>query len=1820
MLVPKKTKNTERGFGLEIEAEYMSFKNSKNQTADGFLNHYENETPVADLVYSFDWASTPLGAMDTWSTSLRANVDLIMHAVFPMAIYYGPEHTLIYNQMWRPIIKMKHPALGKTVNEVWPEITDIVNEIFNNVYATKKGRFHEDLLYYLNRDGYLEETYFSFTFSPIFKEDGSIGGVFNCVQETTKRVVMTRQIKALGELGHQTPGAKSMEDACHLVTSTLREHNDDIPYALIYLIEDNNTEQYQRHFARLVATTFDENLNRQIHENGVEEMKFVNGHSSRKLPDFLPNTQNLVDITATINKSKSIFKKSSNICSNSDINGEISFSLPSHHMDSNINNDNTISTSQNQSWPIHQVIQTKSHVIVTLADGSQAILLPVSTTIGGKSVLTAVLICGLNKHRKLNDTYMEFLQLVVGHVGTGLTHGQSREEERRQTELLADLNRQKIMFFQNISHELRTPLTLMLAPLDDAIAACSEPSPILQDLEMIRRNARRLLKLVNTLLQFSQIEAGRLEACFCETNIAKHTLELVSSFESLAKSFKLNFTINIPNPQEFEKQLKKKTFLDVDLYEKIVFNLCSNAFKYTWHGGVTVRLYREIRESKEVVVFEVEDTGVGISPEHLPNLFQRFYRIESHQARSHEGTGIGLALVKELANRHGGDIEVESHVDVGSKFRVWIPTGYEHLPRKNICLETKDGVCLNRVEQMYTNGDLYLEEGKQWIQERPVQQHNSPLDEQTTIESLRSLNIASPLLEGRLAATSSETRASPPVLSDEKCVADSDKLAFVLVVDDNSDMRNYLSNVLKTEFEVRCATDGRDALRIMQDEPRRPDLVLSDIMMPNMDGFALLTFLRSNPVTQLIPVILLSARAGEEASIEGLGKGADDYLIKPFNARELIARVRVNIELSRLRHELIIQQRRQTETKQILFSISSKIRSGLNIQGILSTAVMEIHRILACDSLLVLCCDPMNKGVAKIMAASSSSRDIQLLIGTQVPCRAIDDTQDAWVDQLDVLPPLDTTNKFSFPLSHNDSNSITTSIGTTVPRRLAFLDTIDNDIEYLDLEIECRTNDFSQVVNKTVSSMSVAIRLNSSFWGWIIAYRKPNEKWTDSEQMFMQQISNQISLAITHSKLMEEKMKREAQMEAAKAANEAKSQILANTSHELRTPLGAIIGVLSAFEDSPLTPDQKDMVNIMTRASDVVLSVVNDILDAAKLEAQKITLMNRTFDLFDLVEKTIEIFGERAGTKQIELVLLFEPTELPKYVKSDPERLQQVLMNLLSNSVKFTESGEIVLKISLASSDTHQVTEDGETGTWKTGTLLIELTDTGIGIDPAFMKDIWESFSQGDPSMTRRQDGTGLGLSICKHLVTINGGDLGVQSELGKGSRFWFTWNIEPLSLAAAPLTSPPQLNSSDVGTSAQQAAFVVPAHVHSKRVFVVDSVETARSAITTMLNASVEQVTTFDDCEQALTAAKSILNQFNRIPCDVIFFNVTKENSEKVEKTAKEFQELCGGKDNISIGLMIFWSGVGRALGKEMIHRIGGHVAALCKPIMQRRLLDCLQNTEIFRSSESSEPKTATFAINRFRIEDYYHHNRPNSERNHREPSIIRKSSLGEDEIMVTTSTTTKGNDIEEYIAANNKNILNNKTICEKSSRTVSTGDITNDNSRLRPLNKRSASSEYDEERESNTKSRTRIVSPTKCVLCVEDNPINMRVLQHQLSKLGYQTLSATNGLEAVNLVKAELEASQQDGTTHKTRVSLILMDCAMPVMSGFDASREIRSMGITSSEIPIIALTAYAVEGTREKCLDSGMSDYLTKPLKVPELREKLIQWLGNDFSSTN
>ncbi len=347
-----------------------------------------------------------------------------------------------------------------------------------------------------------------------------------------------------------------------------------------------------------------------------------------------------------------------------------------------------------------------------------------------------------------------------------------------------------------------------------------------------------MLRLVNTLLDFSRIEAGRVTARYEATDLARLTSELASAFES-ATGAQASISWSKCRP------LGEPAYVDREMWEKIVLNLLSNAFKFTFAGTITV----ELAEVDGAAELQVRDTGVGIVAGDLERIFDRFFRIERSVGRTHEGSGIGLALVSELVKLHGGAITATSTVDVGTEFTVRIPLGRSHLPAGSVASVTTP------IARAGT-ADEFVREAIRWLPADAHQVHETP------------------------------SPARPA-------------MARILVADDNADMREYLSRLLAPTFDVRTAADGAVALEIALEWA--PDLVLSDVMMPNVDGFELLAALRARETTRAVPFVLLSARAGEEARIDGLQAGADDYLVKPFSARELVARVEAQLTRSRIR-------------------------------------------------------------------------------------------------------------------------------------------------------------------------------------------------------------------------------------------------------------------------------------------------------------------------------------------------------------------------------------------------------------------------------------------------------------------------------------------------------------------------------------------------------------------------------------------------------------------------------------------------------------------------------------------------------------------------------------------------------------------------------------------------------------------------------------------------------------------------------------------------------------------------------------------------------
>jgi len=454
-----------------------------------------------------------------------------------------------------------------------------------------------------------------------------------------------------------------------------------------------------------------------------------------------------------------------------------------------------------------------------------------------------VMIAALSPHRALDDGYRGFFELAAGQIVTAIRNATAYQEARRRAEALAEIDRAKTEFFSNVSHEFRTPLTLMLGPTEDALREGGVLSG--QALDTVHRNELRLLKLVNNLLDFARIEANRAQASYQATDLTALTRDLASGFRGAIESAGIELLVAC-------RSLGEPVFVDRDMWERIVLNLLSNAFKFTFDGSIVVTL----GQRGERVELTVADTGTGIPEQEVPRLFERFHRVRGARARTHEGSGIGLALVHELVRLHGGTVSVSSRLGQGTTFTVSIPRGSAHLPAERV-----GGAPASM--SMSMGAAPYVEEALRWL----------PDGERGVVE--------------RPAATAAKAgqNTEPP--------------ARILLADDNADMRDYVRRILERRWRVDAVPDGQAALAAAERDP--PDLILTDVMMPGLDGFELVRRVRRNGALASVPIVMLSARAGDEARVDGLDAGADDYLVKPFSARELTARVETQLKMGRQR-------------------------------------------------------------------------------------------------------------------------------------------------------------------------------------------------------------------------------------------------------------------------------------------------------------------------------------------------------------------------------------------------------------------------------------------------------------------------------------------------------------------------------------------------------------------------------------------------------------------------------------------------------------------------------------------------------------------------------------------------------------------------------------------------------------------------------------------------------------------------------------------------------------------------------------------------------
>ena len=1159
-----------------------SESNTDEVASDSTITHFVGGGDMGARMRAFDWSATAVGPVDTWPQSLKTAVGIMLESPFPMYIAWGANYTQFYNDAYRPILgASKHPAaLGLSSRETFAEVwEEYVGPLFGRVMDSAEPTYIDDWMLPLDRFGFVEECYFTFSYSAIRNETGQVGGVLVNVVETTDRVLGARRVATLRELA--TVGAKIDSEAtiCKLATETLGANSAATPFALLYLLDETGQK------LTLAGIT------------GLEP----GGRAA-------PAVVELADTSTT-------------------------------------------------GWPLAAAIQTRETVMVDdlasrvgVLPGSpwpepahSALVLPIA--LRGEERPYGVLVAGLSPRLALDDRYRGHLDLVAGQIATAITSSRAYEKEQRRAAALAELDRAKTAFFSNVSHEFRTPLTLMLAPTEDLIeGALGELTAAQREhLALIQRNELRLLKMVNTLLEFSRIEAGRVEASFQPTDLGRLTAELASSFRSAIEKAGLTLIVNSPSFAE-------RVYVDQGMWEMVVLNLLSNALKHTLNGSISV----SVTVDADVARLVVSDTGVGIPSQHIPLLFDRFHRVPNAHSRTHEGSGIGLALVQELVKLHGGQISATSVEGAGSEFTVCIPLGTAHLPPEQI---------RSASEQAPSGiGAAYVEEALRWLPD--------------------STTAAPELAVAADDSVDSGGGPAPPAHP-----------ARIILADDNVDMREYIARLLRGHgWDVYTCGDGASALSAAQEQ--LPDLVLSDIMMPMLDGFGLLRALRDNPATSGIPVILLSARAGEEARIVGLESGADDYLVKPFSARELIARVGAHLSLVRARARAFDEVKRAhsslKETHDLLVQQALATRNALASLRVEQTRLIDLFRQAPAFIAVVRGPDHVFEVANDAYSQLVGFRE---LIGLTVRDAIPEAEGQGFVKLLDDV--LATGTAF---------------VGEEVPLMLA---------PKLGGEMEQHfvTFVYQAIVEADGSRSGVFVH------------------GVD--------VTTQVRARVE-----------------AEAANNAKSEFLAAMSHELRTPLNAIAGHAQLMDmgiHGPVTDAQHDALGRIAQSEQHLLSLINDVLNFAKIEAGRIQYQIRDVELTEAVSAVSSMIEPQLIAKRLKYAARIA-TGIR--VNADPEKLRQILLNLLSNSIKFTEAGG---SITVDTPRRHDMAD---------GVIYLRVTDSGIGIERDKQDAIFDPFVQVNRNLTQSTEGTGLGLSISRDLARGMSGDLRVRSMEGMGSMF----------------------------------------------------------------------------------------------------------------------------------------------------------------------------------------------------------------------------------------------------------------------------------------------------------------------------------------------------------------------------------------------------------------------------------------------------------------
>ncbi|GAA5973125.1 hypothetical protein JCM11641_006280 [Rhodosporidiobolus odoratus] len=1326
---------------------------------DEMLNPYLKalgESEMARRIREFDWSKTALGPISSWPRELKTMVASILASPFRECILWGESMTIIYNDLYIETAGVKHPGLlGLPAREGWAEIWDGLNSVAQRTLKGETCFFRDHYLAMARKTtGYTEETYHTFSYAPFYSGEGEVLGILNLSIETSATVIAARRLATVRDLIQMTSLARTVEDFAASALESLSTNAYDLPFVLLYTAE----EVCARPTKREVRAGYDRSTRTSIN---------LTCRGSSGIPQDHPFLiqEALIDITPHMSRQSSSSASTSTGTGSTATAMDLRERLEAGAFSPANAGSPTPSTSSSASttgpflrhgtrqaawsWPFEEACLKRDPVVVEdlglFAEGldrsrgwntpaKQAVVIPIMVEAGQK-VPSAVLVLGVNPQNRYDQLMETFFSLLSRHVAIGLFAVVAAEQDRLRAEELVKLDRAKSNFFSSVSHELRTPLTLILGPLDDLLNGSDKDKinkPEREKLILVNRHANRLLAMVNKLLDFSSVENGRMTFKYRPARIGPLTRDIAVLFRDAIQRVRIDFTVDCDeDPSDC-----LPVYLAADIWEKVIYNLVGNALKYTAKGSIRVSL----RSTRAEAVLAVEDTGIGIPQAELGKVFDRFHRTEN--SRMATGTGIGLALTLELVKLLGGQLEVESEVGQGSTFRVRLNRGHTHLPIEQVDHTPEDEV---KFFPNYQNRNLAaVDEAASW-------RYDVSLDEAMDSTPLSSASSSS----STGTTVSSDGRGdSSGSGSGEDYLGSADVLSLknrtIVLVDDSRDLRSYMAGLLAKQFTVVQFGDPREALDYINRRP--PSLLLTDSMMPHLSGMELTAALRRSAATALIPILMVSAQAGSEARAEALEGGCDDYLVKPFQARELVARVRVHLQLGLMRVEL---EKRVEERTRALIESEARNRALAERYSMLSTV------------------SPV--GVIEI------NNDGQMTYSNprwhEISGAPVDRPLEEWKDT--VVPE-------DWPKVERLWEMATKGgpAGETEERQFRF-----------------------------INGRWAQLEIRASADGGI----------PDGYVGALTDITSQKEVELLHIREVEQ---RAADAEQTRINTE---MFLDMSSHELRNPLSGVwqnaelvaasldkyVELLENLRDGsvPSSPELEALTEEMTENVDAVDSILlcaahqgriaDDILNVSKLNMGLLTIQRSPFELVSRLREVLKVFEVECSQKSIALKLNADPSVerlRAGWVKADPSRLHQILLNFLTNSIKYTSDAStrrIVVHVQAFDSQPPirphalRVSQPPHVQLQDAVWIAIAVEDSGRGLSDEELRRLFARFSQANPK-SDQYGGSGLGLYVSKKLVELHGGYIEVESQLGMGSIFSFCIPADRAAPPTSPVTRPP--------------------------------------------------------------------------------------------------------------------------------------------------------------------------------------------------------------------------------------------------------------------------------------------------------------------------------------------------------------------------------------------------------------------------------------------